>query len=401
MYIYRINIFYMKKYLLFIALFILTIEASWSQQNIFRTSNIISPEINANHTVTFRLLAPEAKAITITGDWLPMQGYMRAPAPMVKGDSGMWTYTSPVLPSDLYSYTFSVDGVKCIDPNNAYVLRDVANIFSFFIVGGGKGNDFMVNEVPHGTVSHRWYSSPGNKMTRRITIYTPPGYENSNEKYPVLYLLHGIGGDEDAWGGLGRTAEIMDNLIAQKKAVPMIVVMPNGNVSQEAAPGEGSEGMVKPSFMLPHTMDGKFEETFPDIMKFVESNYRVKANKENRAIAGLSMGGFHTAFISRYYPNTFDYVGLFSPALNVKSEQAEATPVYQNIDQKLEQQMRNGYKLYWIAIGKDDFLYKNVEDYRKKLDGMGMKYEYMESTGGHTWTNWRDYLLVFAPKLFK
>lgn len=136
-------------------------------------------------------------------------------------------------------------------------------------------------------------------------------------------------------------------------------------------------------------------------MKFVESNYRVKANKANRAIAGLSMGGFHTAFISRYYPNTFDYIGLFSPALNVKSEQAAATPVYQDIDQKLQQQMRNGYKLYWIAIGKDDFLYKNVEEYRKKLDGMGMKYEYMESSGGHTWTNWRDYLLVFAQKLFK
>ena len=176
--------------------------------------------------------------------------------------------------------------------SNAFAVRDVANILDVFIIGGGKGDYYKVNKVPHGTVSHRWYNSPSNNsMVRRMTIYTPPGYETSNEKYLVLYLMHGIGGDEDAWMGLGRTSQIMDNLIAQKKAVPMIVVMTNGNVVQEAAPGEGSDGFLKPTFMLPHTMDGKFEETFMDIMKFVESSYRVKANKQSRAIAGLSMGG--------------------------------------------------------------------------------------------------------------
>jgi enterochelin esterase family protein len=150
-------------------------------------------------------------------------------------------------------------------------------------------------------------------------------------------------------------------------------------------------------------MDGKFEETFPDIMKFVESNYRIKATKENRAIAGLSMGGYHTSYISRLYPNMFDYMGLFSPALNNKPEQFPTAPAYQNLDKNLQQQMNNGYKLYWIAVGKDDFsvLFNAAQDYRKKLDGMGMKYEYIETEGGHTWTNWRDYLTAFAQRLFK
>ena len=138
--------------------------------------------------------------------------------------------------------------------------------------------------------------------------------------------------------GLGRASQIMDNLIAQKKAVPMIVVMTNGNVVQEAAPGEGSDGFLKPTFMLPHTMDGKFEETFMDIMKFVESNYRVKANKQSRAIAGLSMGGYHTSYISRYYSNTFNYMGLFSPALNNKPEQFPLAQAYQHVDENLNKQ---------------------------------------------------------------
>ena len=155
--------------------------------------------------------------------------------------------------------------------------------------------------------------------------------------------------------------------------------------------------------MLPHTMDGKFEETFPDIMKFVESNYQVKANKENRAIAGLSMGGYHTSYISRLYPNTFDYMGLFSPALNNMPEQFPTAPAYQHLDENLKKQMDNGYKLYWIAVGKDDFkiLFDAVQEYRKKLDSMGMKYEYVETEGGHTWTNWRDYLTTFSQRLFK
>jgi enterochelin esterase-like enzyme len=179
----------------------------------------------------------------------------------------------------------------------------------------------------------------------------------------------------------------------------MIVVMSNGNVSQEAVPGESAMGFYKPSFDIPHTMDGKMEETFGDIIKFVETSYRVQNNKEGRAIAGLSMGGFHSLHISRFYPNTFDYVGLFSPV--IMPDKKVSSKVYDDFDITLEKQKSNGYKLYWIGIGKTDFLYKQVKEYRDKLDSIGMKYEYRESEGGHTWVNWRIYLSEFAPLLFK
>jgi enterochelin esterase family protein len=370
-----------------------------AQQALWGAPGLVSPEVKEDKTVTFRFQAPDAQVVKISGDWMPAQGWIPGSEAMTKDDKGIWSYTTAALPSDLYSYSFNVDGIKTTDPNNVYVIRDVATVTNVFLVGGGKGDLYKVNAVPHGTVSRRWYDSPGNGMNRRLIVYTPSGYETGKEKLPVLYLLHGMGGDEEAWIALGRTSQIIDNLIAQGKAKPMIVVMTNGNVAQEAAPGESSLNMYKPSFQLPNTMDGKFEETFTDVIKFVESNYRVKAEKSGRAIAGLSMGGFHSLHISHYYSNTFDYVGLFSAAI-VPNEKA-TSKVYENIDSTLKTQMDNGYKLYWIGIGKTDFLYKNVTDYRAKLDGMGMKYTYRESEGGHTWTNWRVYLSEFVPLLFK
>ncbi|MDD3789008.1 MAG: alpha/beta hydrolase-fold protein, partial [Petrimonas sp.] len=284
-------------------------------------------------------------------------------------------------------------------PNNVYYRRDVASTLNTLLVGGGQADLYKVNNVPHGTVARQWYNSPGNNMTRRVAIYTPPGYETSGKRYPVLYLLHGMGGDEEAWITLGRTAQTLDNLIAEGKAKPMIVVMPNGNVAQEAAPGESSLGFYKPQFQLPHTMDGKYEETFGDIINFVDKNYGTIKRKDGRAVAGLSMGGFHSMHISHFYPNTFDYIGLFSAAImpnnDVKSK------VYENIDAQLRTQMKNGYKLYWIGIGKDDFLFKANQEYRDMLNKMGMKYTYRESDGGHTWRNWRIYLSEFVPLLFR
>jgi len=379
----------------------------FAQQALWGGSNIISPKVNPNKTVTFRIQAPNVDSVQITGDFLPPTkmktpfGDFDVPGKVnfVKGEKGIWSFTSTPLASDLYSYNLIIDGVKTTDPNNVYLIRDVASVFNIFLVEGGKGDLYKVNNVPHGSVTRRWYNSPGLGKIRRITIYTPAGYENSNEKYPVLYLLHGAGGDEEAWISLGRAAQILDNLIAQGKAKPMIVVMPNGNVSQEAAPGESSLGFTKPSMQLPNTMDGKFEETFMDIVNFVENNYRVKAEKKSRAIAGLSMGGFHSLHISRYYPNTFDYIGLFSAAI-MPNENA-SSKVYNDIDKTLKIQMENGYRLYWIGIGKSDFLYKNVADYRSKLDKMGMKYTYLETEGGHVWTNWRVYLSQFVPLLFQ
>lgn len=390
----------MKKQILIILMMIIVPStALMAQQALGGGQAIVSPEVHENNTVTFRFMAPDAKEVKISGDWMPAEGWTPGSVAMTKDEKGLWSHTTDKLESDLYSYWFVVDGVRNTDPNNVYLIRDVASIFNVFIVGGGKGDLYKVNSVPHGSVTRRWYDSPGNNKSRRITIYTPPGYENSKEKYPVLYLLHGMGGDEEAWIALGRTAQILDNLIAQGKAKPMLVVMPNGNVAQEAAPGESALGLVKPTMQLPNTMDGKYEETFMDIVRFVESNYRVKTEKAGRAIAGLSMGGYHTLHISRYYPNTFDYIGLFSAAI-MPSQNAQSK-VYENLDATKKVQMNNGYKLYWIAIGKTDFLFKNNVEYREKLNTMKMPYIYCETEGGHTWTNWRVYLSEFAPMLFK
>lgn len=387
---------------IFLALLVLlTSVAIQAQENLGfgQRKEIISPEIHADNSVTFRLLAPNADSVSVTGDFLPPAGWTPGSRKMTKDSDGVWTFTTNPLPSELYTYAFVVNGLQMNDPNNVHYRRDVASTLNVLLIGGGQADLYKVQPVPHGTVSKRWYESPGNNKSRRMTIYTPPGYESSKASYPVLYLLHGMGGDEEAWPTLGRATQIIDNLIAEGKAKPMIIVMPNGNVAQEAAPGESIEGFYKPVFRLPNTMDGKYEETFVDIINFVDKNYRTVKNKSGRAIAGLSMGGYHSFHISRYYPDTFDYIGLFSAAImpneNVKSK------VYEDIDATLLKQKQNGCKLYWIAIGKDDFLFKANTDYREKLDGMNFKYTYRESEGGHTWRNWRIYLSEFLPMLFK
>jgi enterochelin esterase family protein len=397
----------MKKLLIFANFMFLINLQPFAQEALFNAQQIISPEVHEDNTVTFRLFAPNATAVEITGDFLPTvkmdtpMGEMDGPGKVSldKDANGVWTYTTEKLGPELYNYAFLIDGFRTTDPNNPFLIRDVASSTNIFIMGGGHAELYKTNDIPHGSVTRRWYDSPGLGMDRRITVYTPPGYEKSTEDYPVLYLLHGAGGDEEAWISLGRTAQIMDNLIAQGKAKPMIVVMPNGNVIQDGAPGEGSRNFYKPAFMIPKTMDGTYEGAFEDVINFVESNYRVKANKENRAIAGLSMGGYHTLHISRYYPNTFDYMGLFSAAIMPRED--ATGKVYSNFDQTLQQQMDNGYELYWVAIGKTDFLYDANKEFRAKLDAMNMPYEYVETEGGHTWRNWRVYLSQFAPRLFQ
>ena len=307
----------MYKKFIFTLLVLSTSIAMLAQENLGfgQRREIVSPEIHADNSVTFRLLASNADSVSVTGDFLPPKGWAPGSEKMTKDTDGVWSFTTQPLPSELYTYAFTVNGLQMNDPNNVYYRRDVASTLNVLLVGGGQADVYKVNDVPHGTVAKRWYDSPGNEKSRRITIYTPPGYENSKTSYPVLYLLHGMGGDEEAWATLGRATQIIDNLIDEGKAKPMIIVMPNGNVAQEAAPGESSEGFYKPNFRLPNTMDGKYEETFIDIINFVDKNYRTIKNKSGRAIAGLSMGGYHSFHISRYYPNMFDYVGLFSAAI--------------------------------------------------------------------------------------
>ena len=293
----------MKKLFLTAALCLVGM-AAMAQQNLNwgQGPQVASPDVHADNSVTFNLIAPEAQKVQITGDMLPAkkveyQGNtydMPGVVDLVKDAKGVWSSTTPPLKPELYTYNMIVDGVKIIDPLNVYNIRDINNLFSVLLIGGDTRTDlYKVNKVAHGTVSKVWYESPTADLTRRLTVYTPAGYETSGKQYPVLYLLHGIGGDENAWSELGRAAQILDNLIAQGKAEPMLVVMTNGNISQEACPGETSEGFRVPTMMLPKTMEGSFETAFPDVVKFIEKTYRVKKDKAHRAIAGLSMGGFH------------------------------------------------------------------------------------------------------------
>lgn len=376
----------------------------FAQQALWGTAPVVSPEIHDNNTVTFRFKAPKAVRVQLTGDFLPVQKNAKFEAPGIvdlkEGQEGVWEYTTPEpLKPELYSYSFIVDGLRMNDPANVYLIRDVSTLTNVFIIGGERADLYKVNPVPHGTVSRIWYDSPALGLERRMTVYTPAGYEAGSKRYPVLYLLHGMGGDEEAWISLGRTAQILDNLIAQGKAKPMIVVMPNGNASQEAAPGESSRGMVPPTMQLPKTMEGSYEQAFPEIVKFIDKNYRTIKSKSGRAIAGLSMGGFHSLHISKQYPDMFSYIGLFSAAILPNKE--ASSPIYENMEGKLKTQFDKNPALYWIAIGKTDFLYKANVEYRKLLDEKGYKYTYYESDEGHIWKNWRIYLTEFVPMLFK
>lgn len=383
------------RHILFCATLLLCSLVAHAQQALWGSPSLLSPEIHPNNTVTFRYRAPKAVRVQVTGDFLPL-GQV---AELTEVD-GIWQYTTPeALLPELYSYSFIVDGVKVYDPNNVYLIRDVATVTNVFLIAGDRADLYAVNAVPHGTVSKVWYNSESLGLQRRLSIYTPPGYESSNKRYPVFYLLHGMGGDENAWLELGRTSQILDNLIAQGKAEPMIVVMTNGNAALEAAPGESSLGFAPPTINLPKTMEGSFETAFPEVVSFVDKHYRTIRKKDARAIAGLSMGGYHSLHISKQYPDKFGYVGLFSAAITPDS--GIESPIYKDTDAKLKKQFAMNPKLYWIAIGKTDFLYQANTEYRKLLDEKGYPYTYYESEDGHIWKNWRIYLTEFVPLLFK
>lgn len=372
-----------------------------AQQNLGdRSVTFVSPLVNNDRTVTLRLSAPHAKEVKVKGDWDD-----KAPVDMRRQEDGTWTWTTPQLESDLYIYTFRVDGTKIIDPSSIYTLRDVNSLFSMFYISGGKGDYYQVRDVPHGDVTRTYYDSKIFGREHRFTIYTPADYrKNPLKRFPVLYLLHGSGGDEESWITLGQVARIMDNLIAEGKAQPMIVVMPNGNGTYPAAPGETVENLdYRPMTMenMPNTRDSKYEQSFPELISFVDSHYRTIGNKQGRALAGLSMGGFHTFWISANNPGTFNYIGLFSATIGTGGRERNI-PYYQNVNDKLKALNISGCHLYDVYIGKSDFLYQhNLKDVRACLDEAGIKYNFIESERGHVWINWRSYLLDFTQKLFR
>lgn len=384
----------MKRIITTIAAAALLGIAANAQQALSFRAPVVSPEVNPDNTVTFRYRNPKAVRVQVSGDFI--KGNARAD--MMEGTDGVWTYTTPEpLEGELYLYDFYVDGERRNDPSNMYLNRDIATWTNFFTMSareGDKGWYYETHDIPHGTVSKVWYESKKLGGNRRLSVYTPAGYETGKAKYPVLYLLHGSGGDEDAWLELGRTVQILDNLIAEGKARPMIVVMPNGVYYNNAAPGY-AVNMFQPT-MANSRSDStvEIENSFDEVISFVESRYRVAKGAQNRAVAGLSMGGRQSCAISRSHPGTFGYVGMFSGVVLAGNAEQEAALAAQ-MDPKIAP------KLYWIGVGCDDGVKVNSLKLKEYCEQKGYPVEYYESEGGHIWRNWRIYLTIFAQKLFK
>ena len=374
----------------FFFLFVLMAFTMSSQGYFAPTVN--SPEIAKNGAVTFKIKAAKADTVRLIID-------SRVDTLMKHTGNETWSITLRDLEPDLYMYYFIVDGTKMLDPENAQVLRDVKTVMNTFVLDPQGDCPMAVHDVPHGEVRAVWYDSPTLNATRRMMLYLPPGYELSRQRYPVLYLLHGTGGDENVWLEQGHAAQVLDNLIASGKAEPMIVVMPNGHTDTPAAPGMGPNNNEQPTFAHKQWMDGTFEQSFNDIMNWVDKNYRTRAAKRYRAIAGLSMGGYHSLYISANQPDDFNYVGLFSPAIS-RMDQGKCK-IYDDLEGKLIAQFKQRPRLYWLGIGKDDFLYKDNAEFRKLLDKNRLRYTYHESAAGHEWANWRDYLVIFVQQIFK
>ena len=361
------------------------------------SNQVKSPEVLEDGSVIFRLFAPEVDSVTVRGTFGPSEMAI-ASEKMVKNDTGLFELKYGPVPSDMYVYTFVVDGVPTLDPNNNIVVRDGSYIESRLVVPGPVFDLYDVKEVPHGRLHALWYPSPTIGTDRRLIVYTPPGYESSGESYPVLYLLHGGGGDEEAWVSRGRANYILDNLIAAGKATPMIVVMTNGVPSNQAAPGERPLASVMeqsgPAGISAMTT-GSFEKSLvEDVVPFIEKNFRTKADPDHRGISGLSMGGYHTLQTTFRYPDEFEYIGVMSMGLfrNVNKEE---------LKEQIKALKESDPKLYYIACGKYDFLYQGLLELLALYDEQGFKYIYNESDGGHSWNNWRMYLSEVATIFFK
>lgn len=351
---------------------------------------VVSPEVNADNSVTFRLLSEKASEVTLNGSWM---GF-RETLPLTKGEQGVWSVTIQPLPASMYHYNFFIDGVAAIDVTNPHALRDGIRYASLLIVPGAESSVFQLNDTPHGNISQVWYPSPTLGTDRRMYVYTPPGYDSGKDSYPVLYLLHGAGGDEDAWSSLGRANLILDNLIASGTSKPMIVVMTNGNAWQTSTLRQ-IPGIPTPSRETFGQFQGKFEKSLvEDVVPYIEKNFRVKADKDHRALAGLSMGGGHTITASITYPGTFGYIGVFSSGI------FDANADMVEMEKKFTVLKASGVHKYWVACGKEDFVMESNKRLLSLLGKTGFEYEYFENEGGHTWANWRTYLTMFTPMLF-
>jgi enterochelin esterase-like enzyme len=374
-----------------------------------QTPVIISPEVSADRQITFRLRASAGENVKLIGSDIPGVGAGKS---MALDALGVWTLTIGPVPPGSYRYNFDVNGVAVIDPRNPLVSESNNNVWSLVHVPGSEFSD--TKNVPHGAVAAVTYYSTALGKFRRMHVYTPPGYESGQGKFPVFYLLHGAGDCDDSWTSVGRAGFILDNLIAAKKAKPMIIVMPAGHTrpfNRGPAPAATQPGGAPPP-------DEFIQDFMTDIMPYVEKNYRSLAGRENRAIAGLSMGGNQTLNIALPNLEKFGYVGVFSSGLlNVFARQAPGAQPAANTPPQItpageawlkqhqakldDANLKKGLKLLWVGIGKDDFLLSNSHATVELLKKHGFTPIYRESEGGHTWINWRNYLNEFAPQLFQ
>ena len=350
-----------------------------------RQAPVVSPEIQGD-SVTFRLKADYATVVKLSGSWMPNP--YGDTIDMTRGENNVWSVKIALPSPEIYTYNFVVDGVAVNDPQNVLVQRDGTRYLPMLLVPGERTENYGEAVSRHGTVSHPWYDSKILGMSRRLTVYTPYGYEASpKKKYPVLYLLHGAGGDEEAWISMGRTAQILDNLIEKGLAEPMIVVMPNGNPGQAAARTLNIPEKQM-NWRAPENQNAYVRSLCEEIVPFIEKNFRAIAKPEARAIAGLSMGGGHTITASILYPQLFDYICPLSAAGSATPEQIAALK-------------KAGVKLYFLACGDTDFLFEGSQALDKTLTEQGLDHIFFVSDGGHVWSNWRLYLNTFAQKLFK
>ena len=382
-----------------------------------------SPDILADGRVTFRLLAPSATDIKLTGDW------PGGPVTMTKDDQGIWSATVGPLKPEMYGYTFTVNGVRALDGRTPNYRRDGSRFEHILIVPGPQASLYQVNDVPHGSVAQVWYKSPSLKMTRRMVVYTPPGYEEGTSRYPVLYLFHGSGGDEEAWSSNGRAPQILDNLIAQGKARPMIVVMTNGNTNQAASPDvsvpqplppaatPAAAGQPEPPARGMFYVAAFTDSVIADLIPFVEAHYRVLADRDNRAIAGLSMGGAQATYAGLRNIDKFAWVGCFSgalvlwpgvmtpipaPAGSTRLGQGLDLAVVARVFPDLNATSAARLRLLYVSVGSEDGLIEANHQFKNWLKEKGIAFQDVEALGyAHVWSLWRINLTEIAQRLFQ
>jgi len=356
---------------------------------------VVSPEILTDGRVAIRVFAPNASEVVLRGDW--MEGFTTEK--LSKDEEGVWSVTVGPLVPDYYSYTLVVDRVKTLDPQNPEIKQGVRGVDNMFFLEG-EASQFEANrEVPHGQIRKVWYTSATLGTQRRMHVYTPPGYESETDRYPVLYLLHG-GGDEDSgWSTIGRAGFILDNLLAAGKARPMIVVMPNGSLPLPPGLPRFAPGQTPPPEVLAaiRAAQSRFvDELMKEIVPRVERGFRTRTGREQRAIAGLSMGGGQTLSVITQHPEEFGYVAIWSAGIWRDAPGWEK----QNAAFLDNPKLNDWFKLLSISAGDKDFALKGAQDLAGILDKHGIKHTLHLSGGGHTWINWRQYLNALLPKLF-